>query len=278
MSEKYFRFGLLGQQIAYSLSPRIFDWALREAGLAGSYESCSLAESDVAVFMWTHVKSLDGLNVTVPYKTVVAGLCHELSADASRIGAVNTAYWSGNRLIGDNTDSSGFGFALDLLLKNRPPCRRVLVIGGGGAARATLLELERRGVREVTVAARDTTRAESTLQHLAFSGLRVVPLNDCISGDGYDLMIQATPIGSVNQPGTPVPRMLPIDSATAVMDLIYAPRETEFLRQARECGAQTMNGLPMLIAQAAAAFEIWTGVRFALEKAMLELLPEFSPR
>lgn len=271
--------GVLGENISYSLSPRIFDWAFRETGIEGEYRIFDVSHETVRPFLQQNA-SWHGLSITTPYKELAFATCDRLSATAQATSAVNVVTRTDDGLRGDNTDVAGFQFALNSLLKDSPAAELILVIGSCGAARAALSGLGELfpGAR-VEVATRRPEEAKRQLNNLMkiFRSSNVIELQTAAHFlRDFDLIIQATPVGSAKQPGVPLPERLTFREGAAVLEMIYAPHQTPFLKRAEECGARTQNGLIMLIAQAAAAFQIWTGKEFPLEKAMHELLPELN--
>ncbi|RPH93931.1 shikimate dehydrogenase [candidate division KSB1 bacterium] len=274
----FYRFGLVGENISYSLSPAIFEWGLREAGLSGEYRVHDISLEELPLLI--RQKDWDGLSVTVPYKRPVYELCSDLTARASITGAVNTLYRKKNNLYGDNTDVLGFQLALSRRWIYSDDVRRALIIGSGGAARAVLVALGQSfAPLSLTVACRNPESARDDLGSLLDQFIPV----QCCSLDqashelaSFDLVVQATPVGGVRVPGSVLPKPWVFKKNALVFDLIYAPRITEFLKTAEKCGADTENGLVMLIAQAAASFEIWTRMPFPLEHALKNLLPELQ--
>ena len=268
----FFRCGLLGEHISHSLSPRIIEWGLRTCGLEGEYLLYDLprdrAQELAGTFGW------HGLNVTTPHKTAALSWCECLTERAKTVGAVNVLLRRNSAVWGDNTDVFGCEYALRRYSNSRREIRRALIIGSGGAARAVLIALnEVFAPQEVFIASRDPQAAAARLglvtshlspvQYLSFSAAAE-------QLDSFDIVVQATPVE------VPLPGPLRFISGALVMDLVYAPRLTRFLQAAARSGAQTENGLIMLIAQAAASFEIWTERTFPLERALAELLPEFA--
>ena len=272
------RLGVLGESISYSLSPAIFDWAFRKTGVEGEYRIYEVPPSEVRAFL--HGGTFDGLNVTTPYKEEAARECLDLSPVARQTGAVNVVTSAPRGLLGDNTDVTGFQFALRELTGEAFRPEMILVIGSGGAAKAALCGLSAAyGRARVEVATRNPRAAgEKLAARLArFASGSVIELQTAAHFlRDFDLIIQATPVGSVKSPGSPLPERLNFRDGAAVMDMIYAPRETWFLERAGQCGARTQNGLVMLIAQAAASFQLWTGREFPLAEAMHELLPQLQ--
>jgi shikimate dehydrogenase len=199
----------------------------------------------------------------------------ELSPAAQAIGAVNTIYLKGNSVIGDNTDSSGF--MLDL--KRAGFClptnqqRKALVLGAGGAARAVVYALVEDGW-QVSISDILEEKARELVQRLPRYNhlLQVVTLEESVKLSNLNLIVNATPMGmSPDVHSSPWPDGISLPNQAAIYDVVYIPRETRFVREARAAGLQAENGLGMLIEQAARSFEIWTGCqadRNAMKKAV----------
>ena len=273
----FFRCGLLGERISGSLSPRIFEWGFRICGLEGEYRLHDLpphrAQQLVRDSDW------QGLNVTTPHKTAALAWCEGLTERAKEAGAVNVLFRRDGAIWGDNTDIAGCKFALRRRWGDRQVLR-ALVIGSGGAGRAAAVALKRVfAPAEIVIASRDPQAARARLSGYA-SDLRqtcCIGLRDAAAElDTFDAVIQATPVGGTQRDGVPLPEPFHFRRKAVVMDLIYAPLTTPFLRAAARDGAETENGLVMLIAQAAACFEIWTGREFPLDRALTELLSKMA--
>jgi shikimate dehydrogenase len=271
----YYRLGLIGNNVAHSISPVIYDWGLRAAGLDGEYRLHSLTREQAQALIRN--EQWHGLNVTTPHKVAAIEWCSHLSARAEMTGAVNTITRRNDALWGDNTDVLGFEFALKRWWNPSEEIRRALIVGSGGAARAVLVALGQTfAPLQISMACRNPQAARERLGELLdeFSPVRCLSCSEAAQEmEGFDLVIQATPVGGVNVPGLPLPLPFRFKENAFVFDLIYIPRQTPFLQLARKCSARTENGLVMLIAQAAASFEIWTGHRFPLEDSLKQLPP-----
>jgi shikimate dehydrogenase len=202
---------------------------------------------------------LGGLSVTTPHKEAVAAACDRLSDDAALLGAVNCVVPDGDDLVGHNTDGPGFVASLraDGFDPAGTPC---VVIGAGGAARAVALALARAGAAEVAVANRTPARAEQAVAPLGQVGRVLHPTEIPAALGAAALVVNATTVGM----GDPRPDDVPVDpsplhAGQVVADIVYRPLETPFLAAARARGATGVNGVPMLVHQAAVAFELWTG-------------------
>jgi shikimate dehydrogenase len=259
--------GVIGDPVGHSLSPTLHNAAFEAVGLDWVYVAFTVprgraAEAVAAV----PALGLAGFNVTMPHKEDVAAACDELTPDAAALRSVNTVVAAADgHTLGDSTDGPGFLDALadeDIALAGQA----VLVLGAGGAARAVVLALGRAGAH-VTVAARRPDAAESAAA-LA-PGARAVPLGAvaplgpssaaaAVDPAGFSLVVNATPLGMSG--GDP----LPVDPESlhggqAVVDLVYHPADTPLLTAARARGAHAVNGLGMLLHQAARSFTLWTG-------------------
>jgi shikimate dehydrogenase len=253
----------LGYPIAQSLSPAMQTAAFRARGLDWIYIAWGVRPEFLAVT----VKALRanenfaGGNVTAPHKETIVPLLDGLTREAEPLRAVNVILRDGDRLIGHSTDGAGYVAALREAGYN---CRgkRVLILGAGGAARAVGVALADAGVAEIWILNRTVTRAESVARLLAdagFSHVRVGPLAEAASAlRQIDLVVNATSVG-LQKEAPPLFDYGLLRPPALVSDLVFFPRETLFLRQAREQGCRTMNGLGMLLHQAVLSFERWTG-------------------
>src|SRR5581483_4283509 len=247
--------GVIGDPVSHSLSPALHNSAFEALRLDWVYVAFPVprgrgADAVAAI----PALGLVGFNVTMPHKEDVAAACDELTPDAAALRSVNTVVARpGGRTLGDSTDGPGFLDALadeDVAVAGQP----VLVLGAGGAARAVVLALGRAGAT-VTVAARRPEAAESAAA-LA-PGARATPL---VAADpsGFSVVVNATPLGMAGGDALPLdPEAL--HPGQAVVDLVYHPADTPLLTSARRQGAVAVNGLGMLLHQAARSFTLWTG-------------------
>jgi shikimate dehydrogenase len=226
------KYGLIGYPLGHSLSPLIHGEIFRRTGHEGEYKLYEIKPEEFGAL------SLDGFNVTIPYKELVIPHCEELDGGAAAIGAVNCV--SGKK--GFNTDLFGFEKSIELLGASLGS--RVCLLGYGGAGKMVAYSVRNAG-GQLTVATRES-----------INGLT----------GGFDLLVNSTPVGMY--PNTDAS---PIDfesvSAKYVLDLIYNPTETKLLSLAKRQGAKTMNGLIMLVWQAIKSHEIWYGARLSDDDA-----------
>jgi shikimate dehydrogenase len=201
---------------------------------------------------------IEGLSVTIPHKETVASVLDKLSPLATALGAVNTVVREPDgSLRGENTDGPGFLRALEHDEGFDPAAKRCVVIGAGGAARAVVKSLADAGAAEVVVVNRTPERAEAVA---ALAG-RCGRVGAAAEAAAADLVVNATPIGMA---GTGTEAEVPLDptplgTGQLVVDLVPNPPITRLVEEARAQGAVAVNGLGMLVHQAALAFRMWTG-------------------
>lgn len=260
--------GVIGLPIRHSLSPAIFNAAFAASGLDWAYLAFEVPEGAAGLAMaGVRALGLEGVSVTMPHKAAVMAALDEVSADAEALGAVNCVARRGVTLVGHNTDGPGLVDSLRIDEGIDPAGRRFAVLGAGGAARAVVRSLGRAGASDVVVINRSAGPAE---QAAALAGTvgRVGGPGDA---GGADVVINATPLGMgivVSRDGEPEP--LPIEptllhQGQIVVDLVYHPAVTPLAEAARARGVRTVNGLGMLIHQAAHAFRTWTNEEPPLE-------------
>lgn len=255
------KLALFGHPVGHSRSAELFAAAQEAGAPALSYEPVDVPpESLESTLRDLRAGRWDGANVTVPHKIAVAASVDELAPDAERSGAVNVLVRRGDRLAGDNTDGRGFVQAL-VAWRPEATVRRALILGSGGAARGVAVALVASGTR-VDVVRRAPARLDPRWEGLAARAWSWddprLPEIVAIA----DLIVQATPLGTAPdldaRPPLSAAALGAIDARHLVVDLIYNPWQTAFLRACRERGTRALNGWPMLVHQAAAALCLWT--------------------
>lgn len=260
--------GVIGQPIRHSLSPAIFNAAFAACGLDWAYLAFEVPEGAAGLAMaGVRALGLEGVSVTMPHKAAVIDALDELSDDAAALGAVNCVVHRGGMLIGHNTDGPGLVDALEQDEGLDVAGRRFAIVGAGGAARAVIRSLALAGAADVLVVNRSPEPGEAAAALAGPVGRVGSPaeLSDA------EVVINATPLGMgvvVTTAGVPEP--LPLDprlltDGQVVVDLVYHPAVTPLLEAARARGLRTVNGLGMLIHQAAHAFRLWTSEEPPLE-------------
>lgn len=258
---------VIGEPVRHSLSPAIHNAAFQALGLDWVYVALEVAAGEGrAAVKAMRTLGLSGMSVTMPHKSDVARAVDRLSPTARALGAVNTVVPTVDGLVGESTDGEGFVNALRADEGVDPAGKRFLVLGAGGAARAVVLALADAGAKEVVVAARRPETAKACVK-LAPAVTRSGGVEE--AGD-VDVVVNATPVGMgavVSMRGEP---QLPVDpsrlgTGQLVVDLVYTPLVTPLVTAARERGVAAVNGVGMLIHQAALAFRLWTGEDAPLE-------------
>ena len=282
------RVALLGKPLRRRHSPVMHDAAFDAAGIDARYVLMELEPDEVAPTV-AAARASDawlGLGVTAPYKQLVAGLLDEVEPDAAAIGAVNNVVRTDDgRLVGINTDAPGFRAGVERAMGRPLAGTRVVVAGAGGAAHAVVYALLTAGASRVTIGARSSAAAATLAERFARTGSAppvAAQLGGAAFADalaGADLAVNATTVGMID-PGMTidVDRLAP---TATVFDLVYVPAETPLIAAARARGLRAANGAEMLIAQAAIAFERWTGVGGmdeVMRAAVAPLLADVSVR
>jgi shikimate dehydrogenase len=247
--------GVIGDPVRHSLSPVLHNAAYHALGLDWVYAAFHVPEGAAAeALAGMRALGLVGLSVTMPHKTAVADACDECSPDAAVLRSVNTVtVRPDGSLFGESTDGDGFLRAC-AEAGHDPAGAAVLVLGAGGAARAVALALGRAGAG-VAMSAR---RLEAAEDAAAAVGATVRTWDERVMAAAEaTIVVNATPLG-MHGDGVPLPAEA-VDAGQVVIDLVYHPLETELLHLARERGAATVDGLGMLVHQAALQVERWSG-------------------
>ncbi len=250
-------YGILGRPVAHSLSPAMHNAAFRELGINAVYVPFPVTDLPQAVAGLRGL-AIGGGSVTIPFKEEIIPLIDEIDPRAARMGAVNTVVNREGRLIGYNTDWLGAVTALKV--QTGMAGEHFLLLGAGGAARAIAFGILENGGR-VTLTDLDAPRAETLARELTVAAIPLNALAQCPA----TILINATPVGMApDLEGLPLDPHL-LGRFTLVMDIVYRPLLTRLLREAQAHGARTIDGLQMLIHQATAQFELWTGQAAPLE-------------
>lgn len=254
---------VIGWPVRHSLSPRMHNYWLKQYGLTGAYVALPIApENFAACIAALPLMGFAGASVTVPHKEAAFALAGVLDDDARITGAVNTLIFEPGSITGLNTDVRGFAASLAAGLGGAAATAGpVAVLGAGGAARAIVLALARSGAAEIRLVNRTRTRSQTLANTLGpFTKIRLFDWGDWDAAlMGARLLVNTTSLGMTGKP----PLELSLDRLSpqaAVVDIVYNPLETLLLKAARARGHRTMDGLGMLMHQAAPAFAAWFGV------------------
>ena len=252
---------VIGDPIAHSKSPTLHNFWLAKLGIDADFRACPVRAEELADYFTRRRGDAEwlGCNVTMPHKTAAMTRIDSLNPLAEQIGAVNTVVPEGGDLIGRNTDVFGVLSALprDLM----PPGSEVCILGTGGAARAAFAACRQRNVSLVLSSSRKPEVGRALLEEFEFGGCWD-ELEDDHNILTAEVIINATPLGMAGYPPMPASILAhlgdPMPEAV-VLDMVYDPLETELLRAAAAAGCRTVDGLELLIGQAAAAFELFFG-------------------
>lgn len=239
------QYGLIGKTLKHSFSKKYFsDKFLKENITDAHYELYPLPEISDFLNLLKEEKNLNGLNVTIPYKEGILSYLNQIDDAAKEIGAVNTIKIEGGSLIGYNTDAYGFQKSLKPFLA--PVHERALILGTGGASKAVAYVLKNIGIDYKYVSREPIT-----------NGFTYEDINEHVMAH-FKLIINCTPLGTFpnidDKPNIPYKHLT---SDHYLYDLVYNPAQTSFLKEGKEKGCITQNGLDMLIGQAEKAWEIW---------------------
>ena len=254
--------GLLGAPIAQSAAPAMHERAAAALDLHCHYQLIEItgADRDELKLVLEGVRRLGfaGINVTFPYKEAVLDLLDELSPVAAKIGAVNTVVVRDNRLIGHNTDTTGFAHVIGPLV-TASSHGAVAVIGAGGVGKAIAFALAGLGVTELRIF--DTEHAKATRLAVQLGGQAKISASHSVEDAlrGVAGMVNGSPVGMLPSFGTPVPDAM-LDAGMWVADAVYSPLWTPLLKAAKARGCAVMTGRELAINQAADAFELFTGL------------------
>lgn len=269
-------YAVVGHPISHSLSPIMHQTALDHYGIDAEYIALDLPQTKLHEFVsWCNHDNFLGCNITIPYKETFNEIVDEIDSFAKDVGVVNTLVKKDYRLIGYNTDVFGFLEPLKPYLDNLERTRAI-IFGTGGASKAVKTALDSEDFEELIFVSR---RPNQRIIESRYSEIKVVDYNQWQTyADEAELFINTTPVG-----------MYPNSSETFLRgeeaelfenkicyDLVYNPLETTFLEQAKYYGAQTINGLDMLIHQGSKSFELWTGHTFPVDNIRSMLINQLQ--
>lgn len=249
-------FAVIGDPIAHSKSPNIFNAAFEALGLNAEYKAIQVKISELEKF-FNKMRNgeISGVNITIPHKQTALKFCDDVSDFAKKIGAVNTITVKNKKLFGDNTDGRGYIQSLAGIPNLKLNSSHVIVLGSGGASRAICAALNEKNIISLTVVNRAIPTAEQ--------------LSHC------DLLINTTPLGMSGQDWPDLSFLENLKKTAVVSDIVYNPKDTELLVAAKKLGHPVHYGYLMLLYQAVLAFEIFTGKsapKEIMEQALIKTL------
>lgn len=262
-------YGLLGEKLGHSLSPIIHKKIFEKLNIEGAYKLFPIPKEEIhKVGESIKLLGIKGVNVTIPYKQEIMKQLSYISDEAKKIGAVNTVLLKDGELYGYNSDYFGFGKMLEI--NNIEVKEKIaVVLGYGGAAKAVITYLLDNNVNKLYVVSRDKSPKEG-LDSRAI----LIDYEDIKNIKG-DILVNTTPVGMYPNIGkSPVEEDV-VNNFSALVDLIYNPKETEFLRLGNLLGKKTCGGLYMLVGQAIKSQEIWQNMSID-EKILNEIYEELN--
>ncbi len=256
------KLAIIGYPVSHSFSPAMHNFISERINAPYSYSAVEVLPGEVKeAVLKLKADGICGFNVTAPHKFAIMECLDEISEDARRYGSVNTVVNKNGRLYGYNTDAEGFYMSLRYNGIN-PENKHILILGAGGAAQPVALNLAEKGAASLTVKNRTQEKAEQLKKYI----------KDCIDyeietqikREHYDIVINCTSLGmGDNKHLSAMENMSLINEKTVAVDMIYNPAETVFLKNAKDKGAKTLNGLGMLIFQGILAYRLFTGIDIA---------------
>jgi len=260
------KFLVIGNPIEHSLSPKLHNYWIKSNNIDAIYEKKKIDEGELGdTVIQIKQKKIAGINVTVPFKKTIIPFLDELTAEAESTQSVNTLYLKDNKVIGHNTDIIGFETSIkksNFNIFNK----EVLILGAGGVVPSIILALKRMKVSKIKISNRTKKNAEN-LKEL-FKNLEIIEWGEI---PNFDVIINATSIGLKKNDYINLDFSL-ISKNSFFYDVIYNPRETNFLKTGKSLGCTTLNGKLMFIYQALSAFNIWHGIEPRVNEDLIKLL------
>ena len=255
---------VIGKPIKHSLSPLIHNYWINKYQLGLEYKKMEVEkESLPSLIENVREGKITGLNITLPYKKDIISYIDEVSYSAKDIGAINTVFIRGNKVYGENTDGIGFTRALEKKTKFNFSNKSIYILGAGGASYGIISELIKKKVEKIYVTNRTKQKTIQLVKHFKTKNKKInlefVEWKDLVPNSDVDLIINTTSFGMKDN------ECLKIDinnlkDTLIFVDIIYNPKETELLKLFKKEGFVCMNGLSMLIEQAAVSFELWFNI------------------
>jgi len=257
---------VIGNPIEHSLSPKLHNYWIKKNNIEAVYDKKQINESDIE-FVVDEIKNekINGINVTVPFKKLVIPFMDELSSEANESQSVNTIYFRSGKVIGHNTDISGFELGIKYSkydVKNKI----VFILGAGGVVSSIIIALKKMGAAKIIISNRTKNKAEDLKKK--FNELEIIDWGET---PNFDMIINATSIGLKNEEGINLD-YTSVGHNKFFYDLIYNPKETIFLKRAKLFGNKAENGKMMFIYQAHQAFTIWHKLMPDINEEIINLL------
>ena len=259
---------VIGNPIQHSLSPLIHNYWLKKYNINATYNKEELKNGDLRnLILRVKKKEIHGINVTVPFKRDIIFYLDKLTVEAEHTQSVNTIYLDDNKTTGHNTDIDGFKFAIRDI-KFDVSNKHILILGAGGVVPSIIYSLKQMKVSKITLTNRTREKAEK-LKRL-FKNLEIIDWGEIIN---FDMIINATSVGLKVYDELKLD-FSKVENNKYFYDVIYSPKETNFLKNAKKLGNITENGKKMFIHQAAKAFKIWHDIEPEINEEVDKLLDQ----
>ena len=260
------KFLVIGNPIEHSLSPKLHNYWIKKSGIDAIYEKQKLNENELEqIISLVKEKKIDGINVTVPFKKAIIPFLDKLTSEAQSTQSVNTLYLKDNKVIGHNTDIIGFETSIKESKFNILN-KEVLILGAGGVVPSIIYALNKMKVSKIKISNRTKEKAEN-LKKL-FKNIEIIEWGEV---PNFDVIINATSLGLKKNDYINLD-FSNISKNSLYYDVIYNPKETNFLKVGKERGNKTLNGKLMFIYQALSAFTIWHGIAPNVNEDVIKLL------
>jgi shikimate dehydrogenase len=257
---------VIGNPIEHSLSPKLHNYWIKKNNINAIYEKQKLSKNEIEdLILQVKKKKINGINVTVPFKKIVIPYLDRLSLEAESTQSVNTVYLDNDIVVGHNTDIGGFELGI-INSKFEVAGKKIFILGAGGVVPSIIFALNKMKASEITISNRTKDKAES-LKNL-FKNLKIIDWGDIPE---FDMIINATSLG-LNKNDQIDLDFSEIGTNKFFYDVIYNPKQTNFLKTGKKMGNEIENGKLMFIYQAFMAFEIWHGVEPEINNKVIKLL------
>ena len=245
---------VIGNPIEHSLSPKLHNHWIKENNISAIYEKKQISESDIGgIINEIKKEKINGINVTLPFKRSIIPFVDELTSAANSAQSINTIFKKNNKIIGDNTDIGGFEQSLKYI-NYSVINKKIFILGAGGVTSSIIIALKNLGASKIILSNRTKEKAEN-LKKL-YKDLNIVNWEEMVD---FDMIINTTSLGLKNTDEIKL-NYSDIGSKKLFYDVIYNPKETNFLKKAKLFGNKVENGKMMFIYQAQLAFKIWHNV------------------
>jgi shikimate dehydrogenase len=255
------KFLVLGNPIEHSKSPQLHNYWIKQHNIDAEYSKRLIIEKDIKeTIKELRDDKISGANITIPFKNYIIPFVDELTETSKKVQSINTIYKIGKKIIGDNTDVTGFKKSLQHINYN-PKDKKALILGAGGVVSSIIFSLQEMGASEIFLSNRTREKAEN------LKDLKIVNWGETTN---FDIIINATSLGLKDSDS------IKIDyenhKSKLFYDIIYNPTQTKFLKLGESNGNQTENGRLMFVYQAQLAFEIWHGIKPKIDNEVLRLI------